>query len=382
MIRPVTALSLVLCAVFCTVLQAGDRIYIGTYTGKDSTARGIYLTELDPETGKLSEPALAVECASPAFLAKHPDRPLLYSVGEVWGDKTPGGAVYAFAIEETTGKLNALNTERVPGKGPTHLCTVSDRTRTPFAVVVACYGSGTVHALPILEDGRLGPCASTIEHKGSGPNEKRQKGPHAHAAYTHTVPGEVYILDLGLDKMLLYSLDVACRLKPLREIPEIKLPPGSGPRHAAFGRKGFYILNELDSTLCYVRLTGETHNESVIEQTLSTLPPGVRAADCANSTSEIFIHKSGRFLYASNRGHDSIALFSIDPGTGRLTFVETVPCGGKHPRSFDLSKDGRWLIAANRDTNNVLTFKIDPETGRLNPSGHEITVGRPVCVLP
>ncbi len=413
---------------FCTTLIVSGaspvsaakplRVYLGTYTGPAVTdAKGIYLTELNPEDGTLAPPRLVAECANPAFLALHPFKPLLYAVGE--GGQ---GVVRAYSLDTKTGDLVFLNEETVPGEGACHLCVCCSREDLPASVAVACYGSGTVHLLPIRDDGRLDPCSSTIRHSGEGPNTRRQLGPHAHAVYhlpvavTDKFVIEMLVaVDLGVDKVYHYLLDQEKKeiVDPDTDLGEdkrndqIALPPGSGPRHLAqqltldndTDKTGHvmsdytcYILNELDSTVC-------VYDGERILQTLSTLPEGVQPADCDNATAEVFLHPGGRFLYASNRGHDSIALFtvagkmvagktvdtnSLDTKNEKapLTFVECVPSGGKHPRSFNLSPCGNWLIAANMNTNDVATFKIDRTTGRLTPTGKRITVNRPVCVLP
>lgn len=384
-------LSVCLFSVFAVTATAAEsqRIYLGTYTGEgEADAKGIYLTELNTEDGSLMPPRLSAECACPAFLAKHPHQPLLYAVAEVWDGKDES-SVYAFAIDEKTGALTKLNKGVVPGKGPCHLCVCSGGKDSPAAVAVACYGDGSVHGLPVLENGKLGKCVSSIRLQGNGPNERRQKGPHAHAVYYHATQGEkagfLNAVDLGTDKVHTYVIDTETgkikEIEKAKTASTLNLPEGSGPRHLAFGvhEPFFYVLNELASTICVFRPSREG---GVLLQTVSTLPEGVKPEDHDNSTAEIFMHPGGKFLYASNRGHDSIAFFRIDPKNGKLRFVETVSSGGKHPRSFDLSSDGRWLIAANADTNNVVTFEIDPKSGSLRPTGKEITVPKPVCVLP
>lgn len=370
-----------------------QRIYLGTYTGQgDADAKGIYMTELNVEDGSLAPPRLVVECASPAFLAKYPGKPFLYAVGEIWGG-SGNAPVYAFQTDEKTGELTKLNEQTVPGKGACHLCVcVREPGSSDACVAVACYGSGTVHVLPIKADGSLGECSSNVDHGPvemvPGKHPTRQKQAHAHAVYYLTRPkleGTLLAVDLGVDKIFRYNLGSDNQLHDGN--PAYELPPGSGPRHLAYQRTGpffnIYILNELQSTVCVVR-------GGKILQTISTLPDGVKPEDCGNTTAAIFLHKTGRFLYASNRGHDSIALFAVDteadPKTGNpnglLTFIDAFPCGGKVPRSFDLSPCGRWLIVANQDGNNVRTFRIDPESGRLTPTSTEINLGKPVCVLP
>ena len=349
------------------------RVYFGTYTR--GISEGIYRSELNLTTGKLQPPKLAAKTASPSFVAIHPTRPLLYAVGEMssfQGKKA--GAVSAFSIDRTTGDLTLLNQQSSEGVGPCHV-TIDP---TGGNVLVANYGSGSIACLPIGKDGRLGEATSSFQHEGSSVNPQRQQGPHAHSMNLDAAGRFAFAADLGLDKILIYRFDPAQGKLTPNDPPSTKLPPGAGPRHFAFHPSGrhAYVINELHSTVTlfdYDAKRGTLRSR----QTITTLPKGY---DGPNSTAEVQVHPSGRFLYGSNRGHDSIACFSIDPSTGRLTPIGHESSGGKTPRNFGIDPTGRYLLAANQNTDNVVVFRIDPRTGKLHPTGQSITVGMPVCV--
>jgi 6-phosphogluconolactonase len=342
------------------------RVYVGTYTNAKS--KGIYVMELDPKTGSLTEPKLAAESPSPSFLALHPNHRFLYAVGEVdnfGGQKA--GSVSAFAIN-TDGTLNPLNRQTSGGPGPCHL----DVDAAGRNVVVANYAGGSVAVLPLDADGSLRPPAQVIQHEGSSVNKQRQEGPHAHCAVL-VPPAHALVCDLGLDKVFVYELD---REKAaLREQAVAQAPPGSGPRHAALHPTGkwLYVNNEITSTVSVFSFGKGTPEEI---QNLSTLPQPVRG----NSTAEIAVHPSGRFVYVSNRGHDSIAIFRVDPGTGKLTAAGHQSTQGKTPRNFAIAPGGKFLLAANQSTDNVVVFAVDPETGTLTPTGATANVPTPVSV--
>ena len=350
-------------------------VYIGTYTGPKSASKGVYVSKLDLATGALSPPELAAETTSPSFLALHPNRQFLYAVGEVGefaGKKT--GSVSAFAIDADTGKLKPLNSQSSGGTGPCHL-TVDE---TGKAVVVANYGGGSVAALPVGEDGTLKEPTAVIQHQGSSVNPKRQEGPHAHCIKPD--PGNRFVLatDLGLDKVLVYRFDPAKGTLTPHDPPAATLAPGAGPRHFAFHPNGqyVYVINELASTVTAFAYDADRGALSEL-QTVSTLPEGFKGN---TSTAEVQVHPSGKFLYGSNRGHDSIASFRIDEQTGKLTPIGHTPTGGKTPRNFGIDPTGAYLIAANQNTGNLVVFRIDPQGGELKPTGAAIEVGSPVCV--
>lgn len=343
------------------------RVYVGTYTNAKS--KGIYLADLDPATGKLSEPRLVAETTSPSFLALHPSRRLLYAVNEVdnfQGQK--GGSVSAFAIDAASGDLKLLNQQPSGGSGPCHL----DLDRTGHAVIVANYGSGSVALLPILSDGQLKPPAVVDQHQGSSVNKQRQEGPHAHCA--NVVGGRALVADLGLDKVFVYAVDAA---GPSMKVEKTTAAtPGAGPRHIAVhpGGRFVYVINELNSTIAVY----DAHGSMPQLQTVSTLPQGFSGS---STCAEIQIHPGGRFVYGSNRGHDSIAAFSVDGQSGTLTLIGHYPTQGKTPRNFNIDPTGKFLLAANQDSDSVVVFRIDPKNGSLEPTGSVVQVGSPVCVL-
>ncbi len=354
--------------------EAGKyRVYFGTYTGDKS--RGIYTADLDLSSGKLTEPRLAAEAVSPSFLAIHPSGHWLYAVSEIDdlnGRKT--GGVSAFAIE-ADGGLRLLNQQPSEGRGPCHV-TVDPSGK--FALV-ANYGSGSAAALPIAADGRLGAASSVVQHEGKSVNPQRQEGPHAHSINLDASGRYAFVADLGLDQVKIYRFDPATGKLSPSDPAFVTLLPGAGPRHFAFHPQGdrAYVNNEMTSTITALRYAPEA-GALQETQTLSTLPAGAEQPN--NSTAEVQVHPSGRFVYVSNRGHDSIAGYEIESGSGNLTSLGNTPTGGHTPRNFGIDPTGQYLLAANQGTDNVVVFKIDAETGKLTPTGQEIKVGSPVCV--
>jgi 6-phosphogluconolactonase len=349
-------------------------VYVGTYT--DGESEGIYRFTLDPDTGRASPPVLAAPAENPSFLARHPSGRYLYAVGEMGefqGERT--GAVSAFAVDLETGDLVLLNQQPSMGTGPCHL-VVDGSGRT---VLVANYGSGTVTALPVEEDGRLAEPSSVQAHAGSGPNASRQEGPHAHGLALDAPGRRAFAADLGADRVFVYDLEASTGGLTPGDPPAVALAPGSGPRHVVFDPSGthLYSINELDSTVTVLRYDAARGALEHV-QTVSTLPEGFEGESW---TAEIAVSPDGRFLYGSNRGHDSLAVFAVDAGSGRLTPVGHVPTGGRWPRHFSIEPGGRWLLAANQRSDNVVVFRLDPESGMPTPAG-EVPVPKPVCALP
>jgi 6-phosphogluconolactonase len=356
------------------------RVFFGTYTG--GTSKGIYGCTLDRTTGALSAPVLVGETPSPSFLALHPKHRFLYAVNEVDRfDGKPGGSVSAFAVEADTGMLRLLNQKSTQGAGPCHLSVDQDGR----SVLVANYGGGSVAVIGVEADGRLGTSTSFIQHRGSSVNPRRQEGPHAHGIYLDAANRFAFVPDLGLDQILIYRFDAdpasAGRrsLTPIDPPPFAALPPGAGPRHLAFHPNGqfAYVINELKSTVTAFSYDAARGRLSEL-QTVSTLPVDFKGE---STTAEIAVHPGGRFLYGSNRGHDSLAVFAIDAATGKLSFVEHQPTLGKTPRSFAIDPGGAFLLAANQDSDDVVVFRLDAGNGKLSPAGRSIQVGTPVCVL-
>ena len=349
-------------------------VYFGTYTGAKS--KGIYVARFESSSGKLSAPELAAETKSPTFLALHPNGRVLYAVGEttVVGDAKQGG-VTAFTIASGTGKLQALNTKPSGGTGPCHLA-VEVKGRCLFT---ANYGSGSVAALPILPDGSLDAPAATIQHTGSSVNPQRQTGPHAHCV--NLSPDERYLLacDLGLDKLMVYRVGENKPTLVENDPPFAPLAPGTGPRHLAFGRSGefVYVVNEMGSSVTVLNYDAR-HGTLSETQTTSTLPDKSAGN---NTCAEIAVHPSGKFVYASNRGHDSIAVFSVNRKTGQLTLVEHKPTQGKTPRHFAIDPTGNWLLAENQGSDSVVVFKVNTRSGALEATGQKLDVPSPVCAV-
>jgi 6-phosphogluconolactonase len=350
--------------------QGATLVYFGTYTG--ATSRGIYVSRLDAATGGLSAPELAAETVNPSFLAVHPAGRFLYAVNEV--DEFEGeaaGFASAFAIDRVSGRLTELNRSSSRGAGPCYLSL----DRTGRHLFVANYGGGSVAVLPVGEDGRVGPASAFVQHRGSGDG-----APHAHSIDADARNRIVLAADLGLDRVLAYRFDSTRGTLVAHDPPFVALEKGAGPRHLALhpGGRLAYVLNELSMTLTAMRYDPERGALDPI-QTVSSLPDGVAVARGFDGA-EVLVHATGRFLYASNRGHDTIAVFAIDENTGGLRLLEHVPTQGKTPRGFGVDPSGRYLLAANQDSDTVVVFRIDPETGRLAPTGRSAGVGSPVSV--
>ena len=350
------------------------RVYVGTYTGGPS--KGIYQMELDAGTGTLTVPEVAAETASPSFLAIHPSRKFLYAANETgsFGGK-PTGSVSAFAIDPKTGKLAPLNAQPSGGADP---CFVTVDA-TGRSVLVANYSGGSVEVLPIGPDGKLGPATALIQHQGSSVNKERQSAPHAHSINLDSSNRLAVAADLGLDKLLLYDFDAVRGSLAPHSPPFAELPPGSGPRHFAFHPDGrhAYSINEMTSTVSVFDFDPSRGTFSTL-QSVSTRP--LTGGKPGNSTAEVVVHPSGRFLYGSNRGDDALAIFAIEPASGKLTLIGFQPTGGKTPRNFAIDPTGQFLLAANQDSNTVVVFRIDPQSGKLTQVGQPVAVPKPVCI--
>lgn len=354
---------------------ASQLVFIGTYTPKDNPSRGIYSVRLDTTTGELSEPVLAAETSNPTFLALHPNGQILYAIG----DSAPltgeaGGAALAFAIDSTGGKLTALNAQPTGGAS---LCYVGvDATGRELATI--SYGGGHITSFAISSDAKVGPRASALSSTGAlGPNKTRQEKPHPHSITYSPDNRFAYVCDLGRDKVLRFKVDPSAGT--LTPTGEFATAAGDGPRHSKFSTDGkhFYVINELANTLTHYTCDPATGAITSADST-PTLPEDFKGN---NTTAEVRIHPNGRFVYGSNRGHDSLAVFARNPADGSLKRIQIISSGGAHPRNFSLSPDGAWLICANRDTNNLSVFKVDPDTGLLTATGHTATVPQAVCVL-
>jgi 6-phosphogluconolactonase len=355
--------------------RSGDLLlYAGTYT-EAGRRRGIFLLRMDPRTGALRQVGAVDAGANTSFVAIHPTGRVLYAVNEV-GERagSVSGAVSAFAIAGDSGRLTRLGDQSSEGGAP---CYVSV-DRGGRVVLVANYASGTVAVLPIDASGALGHATQVIQHRGSGPNAARQEGPHAHCILAHPSNRFALAADLGMDRVLLYRLDVEDRSLHHVDGGDAVMRPGTGPRHLAFhpSLPLVFVVGELDSTVTALHCDAESGAMSTL-QTLSTLPAGWTGA---NFPADIHVAPSGRTLYVSNRGHDSIAVLSVAPATGALALEQVVSTGGHWPRNFSLDPTGRWLLVANERSSSIVVFERDLESGRLTSTDQRIAVPSPVCL--
>jgi 6-phosphogluconolactonase len=359
-------------------------VYVGTYTDwsllvpkhrnpPGERSKGIYVFRFDPDKGTLEPLGLAAESVNPTYLTFAPSGRTLYAANEIYqyGGMATGTAS-AFSIDRESGRLTFLNQMPSGGTG-TCYARVDSSGRD---LLLANFGSGSVSVLPLDADGALRPASAFVQDAGSGPNP-RQAGPHAHSFNLSPDNRFAIEAEFGMDKLIVYHFDAAAGVLTPAEPPFFALKPGSAPRHFTFHPRGdvAYSLNEIDSTITVLAYDGDAGSFREL-QNISTLPAGYQAK---NTAAEVLVHPSGKFLYASNRGHNSIAVFGVD-STGRLSPIAYVPCGGRTPRGFCLDPGGRWLITANQDTNNIAVFAIDPATGIPAPTGQSFEVRSPVCV--
>ena len=367
-----------------TVTAANDSpkgryvLFVGTYTDKQS--KGIYAYRFDSASSELTPLGIAAEAVNPSFLAIDPSHRFLYAVNEVQKYKDANsGAVTAFAIDSQkgdrqTGRVQLLNAVASRGADPCYIAF----DKTGKYALVANYTGGSVAVFPVQADGHIGESSAFVQHVGSSVNRERQEGAHAH--WIETTPDNRFAIavDLGLDELLIYRFDAKNGSLTPNNPPYAKLDPGAGPRHLAFHPNGkfAYVVNELQSSItafAYDASRGELRKL----KTVSTLPKNFSGS---NDTAEIKVHPSGKFLFASNRGHDSIALFSIDSKTGALTLADHFPTQGKTPRNFEIDPTGKFLFVANQDTNNIAVFRIDSKNGRLTVTKRTLQVPSPVCL--
>jgi 6-phosphogluconolactonase len=377
--RRILAFSLLLATLIFSVpgrsadKAAAQHIYlgfVGTYTAK-TNSKGIYALQFNSSTGKLTATWLAADSPNPSWVVIHRSGKFAYAANESGKQST----ITAFAVELEDGTLTQLNQISSLGEDPCYLSF----DKSGKYLFVANYSSGTIAVFPILADGRLGEHTALVKDQGAtGPNKERQEAPHAHWIETTAGNHFVYVADLGLDRVLIYKFDAAKGALTAGEPSgsfSATLNPGEGPRHAAFGPGGkfMYVLGELQSAVTvFANDAQETYRRV---QQISTLPKGFTGR---NDAAEIAVHPNGKFLYTSNRGHDSIAIFAIDPAKGTLTFVACVSTGGKEPRHFAIDPSGKYLLAENQFSNNIVVFKIDPASGSLTPSGQVVEVPSPV----
>jgi len=355
----------------CSMASAESiSVYLGTYTGGRNAGKGIYRSALDLKTGQLSDPVLAAEARNPSFLEIHPNGRFLYAVSEAGG----AGSVSAYRIEDGTGDLTLLNERPSGGAGPCHV-SIDHAGRN---VLVANYGSGSASVIPIEPDGRLAEPTGFVQHEGSGVNPKRQKGPHAHSINVSPDDRFAFVADLGIDKIMTYRLDVQKGTIAANRPAFAKVRLGAGPRHFVFHPEGryAYVINELDCTMTAFAYDSAVGVLTEI-QTITTLPQGY---DGRNTCAEVRVHPTGKFLYGSNRGHNSIVVYRIAAAKGTLTFVEHETAEIDTPRNFNIDPTGRFCLVANQGRDSVVVFRINHQTGVLDPTGYKISVAKPVCV--
>jgi 6-phosphogluconolactonase len=351
------------------------RVYVGTYTRGKS--KGIYTGELDLAAGKLTITGVTPS-VEPSFLAIDPSKKFLYAVNETekWEGRDNCGGVSAFSIDSQSGELKPLNKQPSEGGAPCHI-SIDGKGRFTF---IANYSGGNVAVLPIEKDGSLGKAVSVVQHKRAVADPKRQGGPHAHAIALDPANRFALATDLGLDKLFVSRFDHETGKLTPNDPPFGKLAPRSGPRHFAFSRdlRFVYVINEIALTI--TTFAYDT-NRGLLKSlaTVSTLPKDITGGDW--STAEITVHPSGRFLYGTNRGHDSLVIFAIDAQTGALSYVGHQPSGGKTPRSFGIDPTGSYLLSANQDSDNIAVMRIDQQSGKLTPTGQSVELGMPVCIM-
>ena len=359
--------------VSCNTTDNKYLVFVGTYTDKGS--EGIYSFKFDPKTGDISSPELAVKTDNPSFIAIDAKGQFLYAVNELdTFNSQPTGAVSVFKIDRESGKLKLIQQVSSLGGAPAHLSL----DKSGKFLLVANYNGGNFSVFPINNDGKLGKHSAFVQNAGSSVNPERQTAPHAHFIQVTDDNRFVMVADLGIDKILVFKFDDANgSLKP--ENPEsISLNPGSGPRHFTFTPTGnfFYVLNELTSTVTVFDYDPTTASMQS-KQNISTLPQNFSGT---NTAAEMLVDSKGKFLYASNRGDNSIVQFSIDPVTGILYPIAWVSSGGKTPRNFEIDPSGKWMFSANQNSDNITLFKIDKENGRLVTTNQTININSPVCI--
>jgi 6-phosphogluconolactonase len=352
----------------------GDYLmYVGTYTAKES--KGIYAYRFHPQNGETTSLGLVAESINPSFLAVSPDHLYLYAVNEFSNFEGKNGGISSFAINPRTGALTFMNKVSSGGNDPCHL-TIDQFGKWLF---VANYSSGSVAVFPITVDGRLSKASTLIQHSGSGKDPQRQAGPHAHSVTLSPDSRFLLVTDLGLDKVMIYRFDIVKGTLKANDPPFIKLNPGSGPRHLSFHPNGRFVygINELSSTLTAFAFDSDRGSLREIE-TISTLP---RDFSGENITAEIEVHPDGKFIYGSNRGHDSIAVFAIKADKSIVEPVEYVSTQGKTPRHFAIDPTGNYLLVANQNSGEIVVFQIDRATGKLIATGAVLKVPNPVCIV-
>ena len=353
-------------------------VYFGTYTYQLS--RGIYVSRLDTDTGRLTAPKLAVATPSPTFINFSPDGKFLYAANAVMGFSDyrirNGGAVSAFAVDKTSGRLTLLNKKYSGGTDP---CYVSVDA-SGQVLFTANYGSGSIKSFLLSTNGHLAADGTVVGDVGHGSDPMRQDSPHAHCISADPSNRFVLQCDLGTDEVKVYPFATNDATIAAAKAQSFKVPPGSGPRHLAFSGDGkfVHVINEMACTITTFAWDSAGGKLDLIE-TVSALPPGV-AVWPEYAAAEILVHPSGKFVYATVRGHDSVSVFAADAQSGRLTLVQNVSAGGQVARGLGIDPTGRWLITANQKSQNAVEFAIDPATGKISATGQVLKISSPVDV--
>ncbi|MFH1964389.1 MAG: lactonase family protein [Acidobacteriota bacterium] len=376
-IQTVFICAALLIGFFSFNLMAADmgmqKLFVGSYSPADEA--GIKCYEFDPLNGKLTFLSGTSGIENPSFLAVHSNGRFLYAVSETdnRGSNSSGG-VAAYRIVSDKGELEKLNEVTSGGAAPCHISL----DRSEQMLMTANYNGGSIAAFPVLEDGSLGGMSSFDQHTGSSVNPTRQNIPHAHSINSSPDNRFALVPDLGLDKVFVYRLDPEKKSLEKNDPPYATVPGGSGPRHLTFHPNGsvVYVINEMASTVTVFSYQAKEGTLQAI-QSVSTRPEGFEGR---NSTAEVVVDPSGRYLYGSNRGHDSIAVFSIDQDTGKLEVVQHRRTGGRTPRNFCLSPDGKFLLAANQRSDNLLVFPLDEASGEILDPVEKISLKAPVCI--
>ncbi len=370
-------LGVLLCAVFSQWIEPvrGETLQVWIGTGRSSLSKGIYHCQLDTVSGKLTESRLVAEIDGPGFLAKHPKQPVLYAVGGLKNEQVV--AAYAMEGSSTNPSLKFLNAVPIGDGGAAHVSL----DHTGQTLLTAQYGGGSVATFSVKPDGSLGERIDLIGHVGgSKVVSGRQDASHAH--WTGVSPDNRYafVPDLGLDQVVIYELDpTTSKLQPHGSGV---VPPGSGPRHMKFHPNGrwIYVLNELALTVTQFEYDSA---EGIMtpRRTIETVPASELKREKAKSTSEICVHPNGRFVYAANRGHDTITVFEVDSKSGELKFLQREQVRGSTPRNFNITPDGKWLIAAGQLSNTLALFSLDSETGMMTFHQSSVYAPTPICIL-
>ena len=352
-------------------------IYIGTYTSGKSKSEGIYIYKFNLDSGELKPFSITKNVVEPSYLTVDKSRKFLYAVNEtVEYEGAKSGAISAFAINQKTGELTFLNKQPSLGGAPCYI-TVSENQKF---VLVANYVGGNVSVHPVETGGKLGASIDLEQHNGIGPNKDRQEAAHAHSITLDEKNRFAMACDLGVDKVFIYEFDNKIgKLKPNPAQNFYQTKPGAGPRHLAFHKneKLVFVINELDLTISSLAFDAKKGTLTEI-QTVTTLPANFNGTN--NSCADIHVSPNGKFLYGSNRGHDSIVVYKIDEKTGKLEYVEHTSTGGKTPRNFTISPNGKFLLAANQNSDSVVVFRVDEESGKLTPTGFTAKIPSPVCL--